>query len=134
MAHHARGTFEITVSPQPTQDGVGDPSVGRMAIHKQFHGDLEGTGNGQMLAVGTPVDGSAGYVAMERVTGTVHGRQGSFALQHTGTLTRGAPQLSVSIVPDSGTEGLSGITGQLEIIIANGVHGYHLEYSLPDVP
>lgn len=134
MARHANGTFEITMSPQPAQDGVGDLSVGRMAIHKQFHGDLEGTGNGQMLAVGTPVDGSAGYVAMERVSGIVHGRQGSFALQHTGTLTRGTPQLSVTIVPDSGTDGLSGIAGRLDITVANGVHAYHLEYSLPDLP
>jgi Protein of unknown function (DUF3224) len=134
MANHANGTFEVTMSPQPAQEGVGDASVGRMAISKQFHGDLEGIGKGQMLAVGTPVDGSAGYVAMERVTGTVHGRQGSFALQHTGTLNRGTPKLSVTIVPDSGTDGLSGIAGKLDITIANGIHAYRLEYSLPDVP
>jgi hypothetical protein len=134
MANHAEGTFEIKMSPQPAQDGVGDPTVGRMAIDKHFHGDLEGYGKGQMLAVGTAVDGSAGYVAMERVTGAVHGRHGSFALQHTGTMNRGAPQLSVTIVPDSGTEALSGIAGKLDIAITNGVHSYRLEYSLPDLP
>lgn len=131
---HAKGTFEVKITPQPPQDGVSDPSVGRMVIEKQFQGDVQGQGHGQMLAVGTPVDGSAGYVAMERVHASVHGRQGSFALQHTGTLTRGTPQLSVTIVPDSGTDGLAGIAGHLTITIANGVHSYDLDYSLPDIP
>ena len=131
---HAKGTFDVKISPQSPQDGVGDPSVGRMAIEKQFHGELEGSGKGQMLAMGTAVDGSAGYVAMERVTGSVHGRHGSFALQHSGTMNRGTAQLAVTIVPDSGTEGLSGIAGKLGITIANGVHSYDLEYSLPDLP
>jgi len=134
MTRHAKGTFDVTMSPQPAQDGVGDPSVGRMAIDKQFHGDLEGTGKGQMLAVGTAVDGSAGYVAMERVQGTLLGRQGSFALQHNGTMNRGTPQLSITIVPDSGTEALGGIAGKLEITITNGVHAYDLHYTLPDLP
>jgi len=134
MTTHATGTFEVKISPQPAQDGVGDPSVGRMAIDKQFRGDLEGTSKGQMLAVGTAVDGSAGYVAMERVSGTLHGRSGSFALQHSGTMTRGTPQLSVTIVPDSGSDALSGIAGKLVITMANGVHSYDLEYSLPGVP
>jgi hypothetical protein len=134
MSSHARGSFEVKVTPQPPQDGVGDPSVGRMTIEKQFRGDLEGVGRGQMLAMGTAVDGSAGYVAMERVTGSVHGRHGSFALQHSGTLHRGSPQLSVTIVPDSGTEQLAGIAGRLEIIIANGEHAYVLDYSLPEPP
>ena len=134
MARHATGTFEVKLSLQPGQDGVGDPSVGRMAIEKQFHGELEGSSKGQMLAMGTAVDGSAGYVAMERVIGSVHGRHGSFALQHSGTMNRGTAQLAVTIVPDSGTEGLSGIAGKLGITIANGVHSYDLEYSLPDLP
>ncbi len=134
MTRHAKGTFDVKMSPQPAQDGVGDPSVGRMAIEKQFHGDLDGTGKGQMLAIGTAVDGSAGYVAMERVQGTLLGRQGSFALQHSGSMNRGTPQLSITIVPDSGTEALGGIAGKLEITIANGVHAYDLHYTLPDLP
>jgi hypothetical protein len=131
---HAKGTFEVKISPQAPEQGVGDPGVGRMAIEKQFHGDMQGQGRGQMLAVGTAVDGSAGYVAMERVEASVHGRQGSFALQHSGTLTRGTPQLSVTIVPDSGAGELAGIAGQLTITVAGGVHAYDLEYSLPDMP
>ncbi|AIF46311.1 DUF3224 domain-containing protein [Dyella japonica] len=131
---HAKGTFEVKITPQAPQDGVGDPSVGRMALEKQFQGDMQGQGLGQMLAVGTAVDGSAGYVAMERVTASVHGRQGSFALQHSGTLNRGTAQLSVTIVPDSGADGLAGIAGRLSITIAGGVHAYDLEYTLPDTP
>jgi hypothetical protein len=132
MGKEARGIFEVRITPQPAQDGVGDPGVGRMAIEKHFHGELDGTGRGQMLAMGTAVDGSAGYVAMERVAGTLHGRRGSFALQHTGTMRRGTPELSVTIVPDSGTEALSGIEGRLDIAIADGVHHYVLAYTLPD--
>ncbi|WP_243040649.1 DUF3224 domain-containing protein [Dyella sedimenti] len=132
MGREARGIFEVKITPQPAQEGVGDPSVGRMAIEKRFHGEFDGTGRGQMLAMGTAVDGSAGYVAMERVSGTLHGRSGSFALQHTGTMKRGTPRLSVTIVPDSGTEGLSGIEGRLDITIADGVHHYALAYELPD--
>lgn len=131
---HAQGTFEVKITPQPSQEGVGDPSVGRLALDKQFHGDMQARGLGQMLAVGTAVDGSAGYVAMERVQGSVHGRQGSFALQHSGTMHRGTPQLSVTIVPDSGTGELAGIAGELVITVANGVHSYELDYQLPDVP
>lgn len=134
MTMHATGTFEVKMTPQSPADGVGDPSVGRMALEKQFKGDLEGTGRGQMLAVGTAVDGSAGYVAMERVHGALFGREGSFALQHNGVMNRGTPQLAITIVPDSGTEGLSGITGALTIRIADGVHHYDLAYSLPDIP
>lgn len=134
MTMHATGTFEVKMTPQSSVDGVGDPSVGRMALEKQFKGDLEGTGRGQMLAVGTAIDGSAGYVAMERVHGALHGREGSFALQHNGVMNRGTPQLAITIVPDSGTEGLSGIAGALTIRIADGVHHYDLAYSLPDIP
>lgn len=134
MSMHATGTFEVKMTPQSPVDGVGDPTVGRMALEKQFKGDLEGAGRGQMLAVGTAVDGSAGYVAMERVHGTLHGREGSFALQHNGVMNRGTPQLAITIVPDSGTEGLSGIAGALTIRIADGVHHYDLAYSLPDIP
>jgi hypothetical protein len=134
MTKHARGTFEVKMIPQPAQDGVGDPGIGRMALDKQFHGDLEAIGKGQMLAAGTEVPGSAGYVALERVSGTLHGRRGSFALQHSGTMTRGAPQLVITVVPDSGAGDLLGLAGTLSITVTGGQHGYELEYTLPDLP
>ena len=133
MTMYANGTFEVKMTPQPAQDGVGDPGIGRMALDKQFHGDLDATGKGQMLAAGTDVPGSAGYVALERVSGTLHGRRGTFALQHSGTMARGAPQLSISVVPDSGTGELLGLAGKLAITIADGKHSYAFEYSMPDV-
>jgi hypothetical protein len=129
MATHANGTFEVKLIPQ--EDKAGDPTVGRMSIDKQFHGDLEAVSKGQMLTAGTDVKGSAGYVAIERVTGTLHGRTGAFALQHTGTMTRGTPQLSVTVVPDSGTGELVGLTGRMVINIADAKHAYDFEYMLP---
>ena len=101
-----------------------------MAIAKQFHGDLEASGAGEMLAVRSPVAGSAGYVAMERVTGTLGGKRGSFALQHSGTMTRGAPGLVVTVVPDTGTDGLVGLSGKMAIEVAAGVHSYVFDYEL----
>jgi hypothetical protein len=130
VTKHATGTFEVKTVPQVPEDNVGDPSVGRLALDKTFHGDLEGTGKGQMLAAGTDVKGSAGYVAMERVTGTLQGLAGSFALQHSGTMTRGVPALSITVVPDSGTGQLAGLAGKLTIEIAGGKHSYDFEYSL----
>jgi len=134
MTQHARGTFDVKVSPQAAEEKVGDPTVGRLALDKRFHGDLEATGKGQMLAVATDVKGSAGYVAMERVTGTLKGRIGSFALQHSGTMTRGTPGLAITVVPDSGTGGLAGIAGSMSIEIADGKHSYDFEYTLPAAP
>jgi hypothetical protein len=131
MTMHARGTFEVKMTPQPAQDGVGDPGIGRMALDKQFQGDLEAASKGQMLAAGTDVQGSAGYVALERVSGTLHGRSGTFALQHSGTMTRGTPQLSITVVPDSGSGELLGLAGTLAITITDGQHFYDFEYSLP---
>jgi hypothetical protein len=131
VTNHARGTFDVKVSPQAPEEKVGDPTVGRMALDKQFHGDLEATSKGQMLAVGTDVKGSAGYVAMERVTGTLKGHSGSFALQHSGTMTRGTPGLTITVVPDSGTGELAGIAGSMSIVIADGKHSYDFEYTLP---
>jgi hypothetical protein len=128
---HATGTFDVKLKPQ-TDENVGDPTVGRMSIDKQFHGDLEATSKGQMLAVQGEVKGSAGYVAMERVNGTLAGRNGTFALQHTGTMTRNTPELSVTVVPDSGTGELAGISGRMTINIADGKHSYEFEYSLED--
>lgn len=129
MTHRASGTFDVKLNPQSPEPGVGDPSVGRMAIDKQFHGDLEAVSKGQMLAAGTDVPGSAGYVAIERVSGTLHSRRGSFALQHSGTMNRGAPQLSITVVPDSGTDELAGLSGQMSIKIADGKHYYEFEYT-----
>ena len=102
-----------------------------MTLDKQFQGELEGTSRGEMLAFMTEVQGSAGYVAMERVTGRLAGRRGSFVLQHTGTMDRGTASLAVHVVPDSGTEELAGLTGTMNIIIAEGNHSYELDYSLP---
>jgi len=130
VTNRASGPFEVKMIPLAAEEKVGDPSVGRMSIDKQFHGDLEATSRGQMLAAMTDTQGSAGYVAMERVIGTLHGQSGTFALQHTGTMTRGTPQLSVTVVPDSGTGQLAGLTGKMAIIVANGKHSYDFEYTL----
>lgn len=102
-----------------------------MSIEKRFHGDLEATSQGEMIAVQSAVKGSAGYVALERVTGTLHGRSGSFVLQHSGTMTRGVPALTVTVVPDTGTDALTGITGTLDITIVDGNHTYTFDYELP---
>ena len=115
MTNHASGTFEVKLNPQVPDEEVGDPTVGRMSIAKQFQGDLEATSKGQMLTAATDIEGSAAYVAIERVTGTLHGHSGTFALQHSGTMTRGAPQLTIIVVPDSGTGQLVGLTGKMKI-------------------
>lgn len=127
---HARGSFEVKLSPQGPQDGTGGSRLGRTSIDKQFHGDLEATSKGEMLTAVTEVEGSAGYVAIERVSGALHGRRGSFVLQHSGTMTRGVPRLAITVVPDSGTGELAGLAGTMAITIANGRHSYDLEYTL----
>jgi Protein of unknown function (DUF3224) len=127
MATRADGTFEVKMAPQKPDD---DSTVGRIMLDKQFRGDLEGTSKGQMLAFMSGVKGSAGYVAMERVVGTLHGLAGSFVLQHTGTMTRGVPELSVTVVPDSGTDDLTGLTGRMTIQIDAGKHSYEFEYTI----
>jgi hypothetical protein len=131
---HAKGTFDVKVIPVGTEDKAEGTTLGRMSIDKQFHGDLTGTGKGEMLTGMAEVKGSGGYVAIERVTGTLQGRTGSFILQHIGVMTRGEPQLSVTIVPDSGTSQLVGITGKLTITITEGKHFYDLAYTLPEAP
>ena len=125
---HASGTFDVKLAPQ--DDKVEGTALGRFTIDKQFHGDLEGSSKGQMLGANTSVKGSAGYVAMEQVSGTLHGRSGTFVLQHSGTMTRGALQLSVTVVPDSGTGQLAGLTGKMDIKIESGKHFYEFEYEL----
>ena len=134
MPTHASGTFEVKLVPQPPEDKAEGSTMARMSIDKQFRGDLEATSKGQMLTAGTDVKGSAGYVAIERITGTLQGRTGSFVLQHTGTLTRGAPQQSITVVPDSGTGQLAGLTGKMTINIADGKHSFDFDYSLPEKP
>jgi hypothetical protein len=134
MATHASGTFEVKLVPQPPDDKAEGSILGRMSIDKQFHGDLEGTAKGQMLTAGTDVKGSAGYVAIERVTGTLHGRSGSFILQHSGSLTRGAAQQSITVVPDSGSGQLVGLAGKMTVTIVDGKHSYDFEYTLPAAP
>jgi hypothetical protein len=135
MTLHARGTFEVQLAPlapQPLAHAEADGNLGRLSIDKQFQGDLSGLSQGEMLSARTAVEGSAGYVAIERVTGTLHGRQGSFVLQHAGTMNRGAQQLVISVVPDSGTGELEGLAGTMTLHIADGVHAFDLAYTLPD--
>jgi hypothetical protein len=135
MTIHASGTFEVKLNPQkPDNKEAESANLGRMSIDKSFHGDLEGTSKGEMLSAITDVKGSAGYVAIERVSGTLHGRSGTFVLQHSGTMTRGVPQLSVTVVPDSGTGHLAGLAGVLTIKIAEGKHFYEFDYTLPETP
>ena len=129
MATRASGTFEVRLSPQVDGE-AGGACVGRMLIDKRFAGGLEATSRGQMLAVRTPAEGPAGYVAMELVTGRLGGREGSFVLQHAGTMTRGAQQLSITVVPDSGAGELEGLAGRMEIDFSGGGHSYHFDYTL----
>jgi hypothetical protein len=129
---HAAGPFEVKLAPQ---DDKMDPSLGRMTIDKQYHGDLEGAGKGQMLTGGNAgPKGSGVYVAIEKVSGTLKGRSGTFILYHTGIMTQGVPQLSITVAPDSGTGQLAGIAGKMDIIIKDGKHSYDFEYTLPEAP
>jgi hypothetical protein len=131
----ATGTFDVKLSPLPAYDSTPDSKLGRLSLDKQFHGDLDATSKGEMLSAGTTIKNSAGYVAIERVNGTLNGHHGSFVLQHNGTMNRGAPQLSVTVVPDSGTDQLVGLSGNLAIIIApDGKHSYEFDYTLPTSP
>jgi len=134
MATHAQGAFDVTMTPQTPDATANSSRVGRLSLAKHYHGALDATSAGQMLAVNTDSDGSAGYVAMEEVTGMLHGHNGTFALQHNGTMTRGAPHLTVTIVPDSGTGQLVGLAGDMVIAIVDGQHTYDLTYTLPASP
>ena len=125
MADHAMGTFDVQLVPEPS-----DEYVGRLAISKKFKGDLEAASSGQMLSTSTEVQGSAGYVAMERVSGTLGGRHGTFVLMHSGIMRRGSQHLAITVVPDSGTGELVGLSGSLAITIADGRHSYDFEYTL----
>lgn len=131
MTNEANGTFEVNLSPQ--QNPEEHAAIGRMLIDKQFYGDLEASSKGQMLAYRTAVENSAGYVALEQVAGKLHGRSGTFVLQHSGTINRGDSQLTLTVVPDSGTDELSGLSGEMEIIIEGDQHHYRFEYEVPSV-
>jgi len=130
MTTHASGSFEVQINPQAQNNAEGS-TLGRMSIDKQFHGDLEGTGKGEMLTAGTDT-GSAVYVAIERVTGTLQGRSGTFVMVHHGTITRDAQQLTITVVPDSGTDQLVGLAGTMAINIVDGKHLYDFEYMLAE--
>jgi hypothetical protein len=123
----AAGPFDVKLTPQPPGD---DAVLGRFSLDKTFHGDLEATSKGQMLAFSSSVKGSAGYVAMEQVIGTLQGRRGTFVLQHSGTMTRGNGQLTLTVVPDSGTGDLVGLSGAMQIDMTGGKHAYVFEYTL----
>ena len=130
MTHHVHGAFHVKVTPQAHVDGIGDPAIGRMSLDKQFHGDLEATSLGEMIAHRTAVDGSAGYVAMERVVGTLMGKRGTFVLQHSSTMARGAATQSITVVPDSGTDELMGLSGSMTISIVDKKHFYDFTFAL----
>ncbi len=126
----ANGTFRVKLNPLTLNNDTADSSLGRLDIDKQFFGDLNATSRGEMLSAGTAVKGSAGYVAIERVNGTLQDCTGSFVLQHTGTMNRGAPKLEIGVVPDSGTDQLMGLSGTMIISKVDGVHTYEFNYAL----
>jgi len=127
----ANGPFDVKLNPESLSDTAGGTGLGRMSLDKKFQGDLVAVSQGEMLSFRSSVQGSAGYVAMETVTGTLHGRNGSFVLQHSSTMTRGVPEQSITVVPDSGTGELTGLTGRLLITIVEGQHSYRFDYTLP---
>jgi len=130
----AVGTFQVKINSLPAYNTSADAMLARMSIDKEFHGDIEATSQGEMLSAGTAIKGSAGYVAIERVTGTLDGRSGGFVLQHNATMTRGVPYLNIIVVPDSGTGELVGLAGTMNIVIEKGKHSYEFQYSFSDVP
>lgn len=131
VSMHAEGTFDVKTAPLPADDAISGTAIGRYGLDKQFHGDLQAASKGEMLGAGNPATGTAGYVAIEQVTGTLHGRSGSFALQHFGTMVDNKFELTVKVVPGSGTDALSGISGTMTIKIVSGKHSYQFDYELP---
>jgi Protein of unknown function (DUF3224) len=130
MTLHAAGAFEVKTTPLPPDESVAETSIGRFALRKTFHGDLAATSIGLMLAAGSLASGSAGYVAIEEITGTLNGRSGSFALQHNGVMSGGSFDLAVEVVPGSGTGDLEGIVGKMKILITGTAHSYSFDYQL----
>jgi hypothetical protein len=131
MTRVAKGEFNVKLQPLEMEGQPEGSKMARMSIDKTITGDLVATTVGQMLSAMAEVKGSAGYVAIEKVDGVLHGRRGTFVLQHTGTMNRGVPSLSVTVVPDSGTDELVGLSGQFNIVIAGGKHSYEFTYTLP---
>ena len=131
MTQSARGEFVVSLKPLAFEGADPEFKLGRMSIDKQFSGDLTASTVGQMLSAMTSTNGSAGYVAIERVAGVLNGKRGTFVLQHTGTMNRGTPSLVVTVVPDSGTEELVGLEGEFKINIEEGNHSYEFTYRLP---
>jgi hypothetical protein len=130
MSTHVSGTFEVTVTPEPPYDTAPGATLGRMVIIKQFHGELDASSRVEMLSARSAVQGSAGYVAIERVNGKLQGRSGSFVLQHSGSMNRGKASLTITVVPDSGTEELTGLAGTMTIDIVESKHFYGFDYTL----
>jgi hypothetical protein len=128
----ATGSFEVGLQPLPNTEVTADNLFGRMLLNKKFSGDLEAIARGQMLTAMTSVKGSAGYVAIDHVSGELDGRKGSFVLQHSGSMNRGVPTLSIMVVPDTGTGELAGLSGTLSINIIDGKHFYDFIYSIPE--
>ncbi len=132
MTHTAKGAFDVKVTPLPAEKNVGDPLIGRLSLTKTFSGDIVGSSKGQMLGSQSGADKSTGgYVAMERVAGTVNGKKGSFSLQHSGTMGGGKFEMNIIVVPGSGTGELAGIAGTFVIKIEGGKHFYEFTYTLP---
>jgi hypothetical protein len=132
VTKQAVGTFDVKLNTLPPYNTSQNAKLARMSLDKQFLGDLEAVSQGEMLSAGTHIKGSAGYVAIEHVSGTLSGHRGSFVLQHNATMTRGTPYLNIIVVPDSGTDELTGLSGTMRIIITDGKHSYEFEYALPD--
>jgi len=130
----ARGSFDVKLAPLTAADGAARPGLGRMSLDKRFHGDLDAVSQGEMLTAATEIEGSAAYVAIERVNGTLQGRHGTFVLVHRGLMTRGTPELAITVVPDSGTDELVGLAGTLSITILGREHSYDFEYTLDAGP
>lgn len=132
MTHRAAGTFDVKLTPAGNEEAADGNTLGRMTIEKQYHGDLQGQAQGDMLTGMSAVKNSGVYVAIERISGALNGRRGTFLLHHRGVMTRGAQDLIISVVPDSGTGELKGLDGRLQIAIDDGTHSYVFEYDLPD--
>jgi hypothetical protein len=130
--YSAAGTFQVTVTPRDDEETPEGMALGHSILTKELHGDLEGSAEGAMLTALTPEEGSAGYVAIELVRGTLNGRSGTFLLQHHGLMDRGAQDLSITVIPGSGTGELEGIRGTMSLDLTGAERGYELRYTLPD--
>lgn len=134
MPQTAQGSFEVKIAPLPADEAIAATSIARYSLDKVYRGDLEGVSAGEMMGAGNVSAGRAGYVAVEEFTGTLHGKRGSFALQHSSTMYDGQYDMNIRVAPGSGTEELEGLAGSLTIVIAAGKHSYSLEYTLPSEP